>query len=1045
MQILATYYKNIWPIKGKSVVMNIKQGAHLIKGGIGKGKSFHFFDSIMFWLYKYQNRKILNTSCDTGDVSILFENFWNIYLIERNIKKSSSGTESIQSKLYLINDNLDKVLESINKVFPEIRNENKNFTWLLKVLNKEELSFKNQNELQNNLNDVLVDKDVFTNTNFLMQDSDNIFDMTAGDRIAVLKNIFNLNNIDNAKEIIKEVKTNNTNKIKAKDEKNKDYTYKFNLKLKEFVELVEAIKGIKKAEKEGSAMYSDLKSIFAITESINMNDFVFDNNSVDFFLNYKRTFEESLQKYVLQKEMIAQKKNDILEKEKLINELTTLEEQTKGIINKLVENKEAIIKTVSEQNKDEIEKLKKEKLETIKNVSSYDNDSIKNNLFLLEGINFSSITSFDNLVEEILKLQDTIKNNNFSILEKENKVKEISFNKEKEERLIKDADYLIKDSVAYNEMMNEAKSIGLEFKSLVDNLGVEEKNLSNQINSIMERAKDKDYKQGWSTANKIYMEKVNFILNEKKNQYLLKKWELDNLSKNIDSLKKQLDDIKKQIKENENTLKNETTFQCEKIGASCPFIKVIKKNTLELLEKQLKTLKENEEKLTKEYTTSSILLETLKKDVEALIEEGKEVKNVIDKKEYFSENFQEKFLLVDLVNGLEKEKNDILYSRFDIDKNYDVINHKRRMYEDLLITCRKYFQLNSVELMLAFVKDVNEDYKTDSCKTFLSKAESLTEKVEKLQKEFAKKNIAKELEEVNKSIIVVKEINEKIEKFLKAIDVDNILKKNETILSLKNEVKVLDEKLSKYDEVIEELKKVDADILSKNTELNITTKDKEKQEKFLQLMKDNLVEFEMEYNNSFEKQQALKDDIDIITKIDFLVKNIQEILEQFNKDNCEIKKFVEDDKRYSNIYNILNKEIVLLVLDNYIPAIEEIINSMLSQVVDYTLKFKLVKTKSDKVELEIVAIDDKGERPVKSLSGGQKVILKIVWVLAITRILNINFLFMDETINNLDIDTISKVSTILENYIKKNINQFYLVTHDTTIQNMNIWDSTITF
>jgi SMC domain protein len=210
-------------------------------------------------------------------------------------------------------------------------------------------------------------------------------------------------------------------------------------------------------------------------------------------------------------------------------------------------------------------------------------------------------------------------------------------------------------------------------------------------------------------------------------------------------------------------------------------------------------------------------------------------------------------------------------------------------------------------------------------------------------------------------------------------------------------------------------------------------------------MKKNLKEEENDYNNSLTKQKTLKEDIELISKLEYLVENIKEILVQFNQDNAEIKKFIEDDKRYSNIYNILNKELVLMVLDNYIPAIEDIINSMLAQVVDYTLKFRLIKTKSDKVELEIVANDEKGERPVKSLSGGQKVILKIVWVLAISRILNVNFLFMDETINNLDVDTISKVSTILENYIKSNIKQFYLVTHSTEIQNMSIWNSTIDF
>jgi len=56
----------------------------------------------------------------------------------------------------------------------------------------EEISFKSQTELQNSLDDFLPPREVFLNTNFLMQESDNIFDMTAADRINVFKNIFGL-------------------------------------------------------------------------------------------------------------------------------------------------------------------------------------------------------------------------------------------------------------------------------------------------------------------------------------------------------------------------------------------------------------------------------------------------------------------------------------------------------------------------------------------------------------------------------------------------------------------------------------------------------------------------------------------------------------------------------------------------------------------------------------------------------------------------------------------------------------------------------------
>jgi DNA repair exonuclease SbcCD ATPase subunit len=91
------------------------------------------------------------------------------------------------------------------------------------------------------------------------------------------------------------------------------------------------------------------------------------------------------------------------------------------------------------------------------------------------------------------------------------------------------------------------------------------------------------------------------------------------------------------------------------------------------------------------------------------------------------------------------------------------------------------------------------------------------------------------------------------------------------------------------------------------------------------------------------------------------------------------------------------------------------------------------------MELEIFIHDEYWKREPKSLSWWQKVLLQIVWIISISQILWTSFLFLDETINNLDIDTIQKVSVLLRDYIlgKK---KFYMVTHAPEIQNMDIWD-----
>ncbi len=66
----------------------------------------------------------------------------------------------------------------------------------------EEVSFKNETDVQQSLDQLLPPRQVFVSTVFLMQDSPNIFELTPTERLLVLKNVFNLLDIDQAKDMI---------------------------------------------------------------------------------------------------------------------------------------------------------------------------------------------------------------------------------------------------------------------------------------------------------------------------------------------------------------------------------------------------------------------------------------------------------------------------------------------------------------------------------------------------------------------------------------------------------------------------------------------------------------------------------------------------------------------------------------------------------------------------------------------------------------------------------------------------------------------------
>ena len=64
-------------------------------------------------------------------------------------------------------------------------------------------------------------------------------------------------------------------------------------------------------------------------------------------------------------------------------------------------------------------------------------------------------------------------------------------------------------------------------------------------------------------------------------------------------------------------------------------------------------------------------------------------------------------------------------------------------------------------------------------------------------------------------------------------------------------------------------------------------------------------------------------------------------------------------------------------------------------------------------------------------------------MLSVASLFRSSFLLLDETINNLDSETISQVADVLEEFVHSQELHFYVVTHSPQIQQMSIWDSII--
>lgn len=191
----------------------------------------------------------------------------------------------------------------------------------------------------------------------------------------------------------------------------------------------------------------------------------------------------------------------------------------------------------------------------------------------------------------------------------------------------------------------------------------------------------------------------------------------------------------------------------------------------------------------------------------------------------------------------------------------------------------------------------------------------------------------------------------------------------------------------------------------------------------------------------------IEGDVKTLAEFEQVVDRLTMLLQEFKDNQLLIKQLKEREKILSDLYLVFSKELLLIVVQSNLPQIQDLMNMYLSQVVDYQLIMEIDKksTSTESLELFVTIRDHLGERKVESLSWWQKVILKLIWMMAISVITRSQMLFLDETINNLDGDTVAKVAELLKNFIKGKGEQFqfYVVTHSQQIQEMGIWDGVI--
>ena len=611
-----------------------------------------------------------------------------------------------------------------------------------------------------------------------------------------------------------------------------------------------------------------------------------------------------------------------------------------------------------------------------------------------------------------IKLQNLIKNyiKNLQNLEKNNKT-DIDIPNQKE--FISELEF-VQDKISINDFSNEHFP-----KQLPEDIQIQ----INQQNSEYEKIKT----ESANVKNQIIQEENNIktiekLINEIKDNNSILEKKINNINPN--NLLK--------LKE-EKTKKRTTQSEYEK-EIPTQLIQKFNQDNWNIIEHKL-----NEITLSSTYNY-----------LQNIINEGKKLNDEIQKQELKIKN--EELLQKNQEEKLSYELKSKEEKLSEIKKQIIKLQEKEKTSAQQIET-QASFACEKIDGQCPFIKVINK-------KTFdqleLQKNEISKEilEAEKNQKTIENeiKTIKKDIEnfqkqehpEIKKSkenIQITKEKIETIKNFLTQVNwktIQDNYQNNQTIeeeiKKIDREIEILEVESSKIEQYKKELEKNITQIQMHEK----TIKDNQTKIKELQTKEEEIKKNSAKYNTS-----SLAELEKTINEIKNIQRDIDNLIKEHKHTQIEIKQLQEEEKILNNLYLVFSKELLLIVLQDSLPILNDIVNNYLAQVVEYQINLSLNTTNSEKIELEAKIFDEKWERDIKSLSGGQRVLLKLTWMLAISSYMNSPILFLDETINNLDQDTVGKVADMLENFTKQRNMKFYTVTHSQQIQEMHIWDETI--
>lgn len=439
---------------------------------------------------------------------------------------------------------------------------------------------------------------------------------------------------------------------------------------------------------------------------------------------------------------------------------------------------------------------------------------------------------------------------------------------------------------------------------------------------------------------------------------------------------------------------------------------------LENFENEIDRIDSTEEELRKQVRLASEYFEECNSKVERVSKEIRTIKIELDEEIKYSEEFEKKITnsnnemdkIQIIVNELKKEKEkDILKAQ----KINSIITQKREEFSD-----KKIIFLNAQDRISQIEREKDREEK--EYKILLSEKEDIKQKISLLRKEI-------EVLEKNENTLT-QEIDERLQKY-----------ESENIEI--TEKKQINEKLSEEErELIKKRKEIDSFLLHKRDALNKLNDSIERLKSDLERLKENL-ESLGEIEGIEINVENLKECKERFKSLDNRLKNFQAVnllaIEEFKELNEKytfLSSQKEDLVKGKNVLLDLIKEIDETIHSRFFTAykaIDENFNKMCMETIN-NAEGKLILNNPDNFDecgVEIfVKFRNKKRQSLSLLSGGEKSMVAIAFIMGIFMFKPSPFTFLDEIEAALDEKNTRKLIGKLKEFTDKS--QFILITHN---------------